>query len=199
MTGALGMMAAAGGPAFTPLLRVYAGGTGATETAPAGASSVTIELWGGGGGGRKGTVAPVIGNGGGSGGNVRSTYGIAGGQTLTYTIGTGGKGQDATAAAAGIGSSVSSGTATITTMSAGGGGQGGTSTRGTGGTATGGTDANVVGNVGTADPDYFSSPAPFGIRANTDGLTYGAGGKGGIDNTQNGFTGIDGGVAFYYT
>ena len=124
---------------FVSAQYTYSSGSG-TQTVPAGAGNVVIELWGVGGPGAYGTgtgtgTSKQYGPGGQAGGYCRSSYSCSGGQTLNYAL-------DSTFAQD---STVTSGTLAITTMTAVGGGQGG----GTGyGTASGGNQANVTGAIG---------------------------------------------------
>lgn len=186
---------------FTPVLVTYTSGTSVTETAPAGATNVVVEVWGGGGGGHRGDSAPTQGFSGGAAGYSRTSMAISGGQTLIYTVGPGGKGQDATASVNGTASTVSSGTATITTMTANGGGRAtgilsGFGIAGTGGAATGGTVVNTTGTAG--DQTGSNIAAPVGVNANLTG-TNGAGGAGSVSNVVDATAGGSGMVAFYYT
>lgn len=173
-------------------------GTG-TETIPTGFNTLTIEVFGGSGGGGAKNVSGSITNGGGggaSGAYSRSTVSVTGlgGDTLAYVVGLAG--------VAGLGngglSSVSSGTLSITTMTSGGGTNGGdasSSVPGTGApapTATGGTVVNTPGNAGSnGGITGISSPiggnGGFGVAGIFDG---GNGGGKGAGNTLA----TDGGV-----
>jgi len=122
-------------------------GTSGTETAPTGASFVTIKLQSGGG---EGFTSGSSGYGGSGGGQaVTGPIPITGGQTLAYAL-AGGQFQlngNASGFAGGNGS-VTSGTKTITTMSVVGGGGGNVGSAGAVGTASGGTISNTSGSVG---------------------------------------------------
>ena len=75
---------------FTPVQNIYTSGSG-TEIAPVGATSVTVEVWSGGGGGpRTSGTAGVSGGGSGKATNIRS---ISGGDTCSYSVGSGGAGR----------------------------------------------------------------------------------------------------------
>jgi hypothetical protein len=181
---------------FTPVTRTYTSGTGATETAPAGATNVIIAVWGGGGGGAGGWFSDVdeSGGGGGAGGYSETSVAISGGQTLTYTVGAFGGGgiPDGGPGVAGGNSSVSSGTKSITTMTAVGGGGGLQLSGGTGGTASGGTTTNTTGGSG----DIGSGGAPVvGWNSNAAG----DGGLGGFGFSSSGVDGATGQIIFYYT
>lgn len=180
-------------PPFTPVLRIYTSGVSATETAPAGATNVEIRAVGRGGAGGAGKPTPgaTQGGGGGGGGYSQSSYAIAGGDTLTYTVNI-------------SGSTVSSGTKSITTMSAGVGGNGGTATNstgglgGTGGAASGGNVTNADGNYGfDGYPTDFGSGGSAGGALRTADL-YGRGADGSFTTGTNTSFG-PGAVEFYYT
>ena len=119
--------------AITPVLRIYTSGTNATETAPAGAKNVVIEVWGG---GESGAHSSKVngGGGGGGGGYSKSSYSITGGNTLNYSVGTGGTGGNGVS---GTSSTVASGTKTITTMTANSGSGAAVGIPGSGGSASG--------------------------------------------------------------
>jgi hypothetical protein len=106
-----------------------------TETIPAGYTTATIEVWGGGGGTgahySSGGCCPydVYSSAGGSGGYSRSVISVAGqgGKTLGVTVGAGGAGSSVNYyGSTGSSSSVASGTLSITTVTGGGGAPGAT-------------------------------------------------------------------------
>ena len=181
---------------FAQVVHTYATGSGATETAPTGASNVKIEVWGASGAsGEGGNTSP--GGGAAGGGYSVTNTSISGGQTLTYTVGVGGVGGAITPSNPGTASSCSSGTKTITTMTANGGsGYTGNATSGssTGGTASGGTTSNTSGgsvantNIGglAGDGRAYSNPG-----GGPNGATIGTG--------NPGITGSNGQVQFTYT
>ena len=165
-----------------------------TETAPAGATAVTIAVWGAGGPAADGGGNGESSEGGGAGAYSESTYPITGGQTLNYTVGAGATGT-------GI-SSVSSGTKSITKM---------TANPGVpiyGGAATGGTVKNITGQNGGFPDDETGAPGASGpaYKTTVGGIYqgYGAGGLGwgyldGYHGAQRpGKKGGDGAVIFYY-
>lgn len=169
-------------------------GTGAVVI-PVGATGVTIEVWGAGGGGAQGGIVYIApgepdvleGGGGGGGGYSKTVLTFTGqdGKTINYTVGAGGAGGGS--ATAGGFSNAYSGTYAITTMTSNGGqpGSGGLLQRqGAGGTATGGTTTNTTGNGGGT----YQSEGATGI-AGDNSLTAGRGGNGqfsGGDPGQNG-------------
>lgn len=179
---------------FTPVTRSFASGSG-TDTVPAGATSVRIEVWGGGGGGERVTkLATVGGKGGSAGGYARSIYACSGGQTLAYSVGSGGLGQ--LSGGKGGESSVTSGSLSITTMTGGGGGYAG----GIPGSGSGGNQTNVTGGVGSTASSDLGGDGGAGV-VGVDGSGYGHGGTG-ADATgvvMNGSPGESGRVIFYYT
>ena len=61
-------------------------------TAPCGVTSITVELWGAGGGGQRANGNPSMGGGGSGGGYVKVTYPVTPGVTYNYYVGTGGSG-----------------------------------------------------------------------------------------------------------
>lgn len=134
---------------FTPVTNTYTSGTGATETVPSGATSVTITVDGGGGAG--GYNSSTLGGGGGGGSRSVRTIAVVGGNTFTYTVaaavtGRGTAGTGTSGNASSVSGTVSGGSVSMT---ANGGGGGTTTTGGSGGTATGGT-TNTSGSAGTS-------------------------------------------------
>jgi len=186
---------------FSPVTHTYNTPGTATETIPSGASTMTVETWGagGGGGGGSGTGCGAHGGGGGgSGGYSLTVINVASGngQTLTYTVGTGGS-----SGSVGGSSVVSSGTFSLPTMTAAGGngGQtGGAGTGGTGGTGTGGNTTNTTGNTGSTgglgDPGGAGGAGLVGLFGT--GSTGGAGGNTGVNPGSGGGVGL---VVFHYT
>jgi hypothetical protein len=174
---------------------------------PSGATGVTIEVWGAGGGGGYGYVGFIVpsepdvfaGGGGGGGGYSKTVLSLSGdaGKTINFTVGSGGAGATASTLDGSFGtfSNVFSGTYTLTTMTAnpgGGGTYGESPTQGVGGTATGGNTTNTTGNGGEA----FNPQGAAGI-AGDDLLTAGAGGDGGF--FFDGERGQNGRVRFVFT
>lgn len=187
-----------GASGFTPVTHTYTSPTtNATETIPAGATTVVIECWGAGSSGapHTGTGCSIAtGAGGASGGYSRTSISVSGhsGQTILYTVGTGG----APSASAGGLSNVHSGTFTVTTMTDNGGGApttGLSGVGGTGGTASGGSAVNTNGNSGGNWGDGHAGAAIVGLSS----AAYGAGGHGGTGG--GGTAGGNGGIKFEYT
>lgn len=175
-------------PVFSGAQHTYGSGSG-TETVPAGATQVIIEVWGPGGTGAFGTGSIAqhdaqYGAGGAAGGYSRSNYSCSGGNTLNYSVGT----------TFGATSTVSSGSLVVTTMTAYGGNQGSLG----GNTASGGNAANVVGaNGGPGGPTSADGAGASG----TGGLKAGPAGAGGHGGFQQGNAGAPGGgglISFYY-
>jgi hypothetical protein len=174
---------------------------------PAGATGVTIQVWGAGGGGGYGFLGEIApgepevfpGGGGGSGGYSKTVLTLTAqdGKTINYRVGTGGPNGTAFApnGEPGTFSNVSSGTYTITTMTANG-GNGGDSgqfaNQGAGGTATGGNTTNTTGNGGA----FFTQTGAAGVAGDAS-LTAGAGGDGGF--FFDGDAGTAGRVRFVFT
>lgn len=160
-----------------------------TWTIPAGVTTVTVTVLGGGASGGRGAYANT--GGGGAGGlAIKTLTGLTPGNTLSYTVGSG-------ALNSNTASTVSSGTQTISTITGGAGSQPGdaSATGGNGGSASGG-DLNLPGEKGfnndgnTTELGASGGNSPlgwgFGGRADTStGTGYGAGGPG----TNNGGTG----------
>ena len=173
---------------FVSAQYTYSSGSG-TQTVPAGAGNVVIELWAVGGPGADGTgtgTSKQYGAGGQAGGYCRSSYSCSGGQTLNYALDSTFE-QDST---------VTSGTLAITTMTAVGGGQGGVTGYGT---ASGGNAANTTGALGGPGGSTASDGAG---GAGTVGVYEGeeaAGGAGGYGAGVAGSPGQSPFVSFYFT
>lgn len=187
---------------FTPVLHIYTNGLNATETIPAGATSVVIENWGGGGGG--GYYYPTsLGGGGAAGGYCRTSMNVSSqnGKTFKYT--TGGPGASQTNAGnpgnSGGSGTVTAGTVTgFTTMTANGGNGGEYATGASGGTATGGTAANATGASVAVHINAGATGTTGTVSG--DGSPYGGGGTGGLNlSNSSGQPGLTGAVVFYYT
>lgn len=131
-----------------PVTHTYLLSGTAVETIPTGFTTMTVEIWGGTGGGSDATPG-VPGGGGASGAYSKTTISVSGlgGQNINYTVGNQGG-----PAGNGAASIVSSGTFAITTMTANGGNGATGNTGGTGNSATGGTVTNTSGNSGTNGP-----------------------------------------------
>lgn len=179
------------------IYRQYDTGSG-VETAPAGATAVTIAVWGAGGSGGGVDRWDTEGaDGGAAGAYCSSSYPIAPGQTINYVVGAGASNT------AGGTSSVTSGTKTITTMTANGGGASTTVSS----TATGGTIENVAGAGGSEHSDVSGGNGGTATWRTIGGINQGHG-KGGFGRTGTanppgvtlpGLAGGNGCVVFYYT
>lgn len=174
-----------------------AAGTG-TLTIPGGFTTCIVQVWGAGGGGGRGWtdgVSDQDGGGGGAGGYAKSSLTVTGaaGQTIAYTVGTGGIPNGGSGSL----SNAYAGTFSMTTLTGNGGaaGQGGLSggAGGAGGTATGGSVTNTTGGTG-------GSPDGGTPVAGDSGLTGGAGGQGGAGPISgSGLAGSDGRVRFVFS
>lgn len=156
-----------------------------TWTIPAGVTTVTVTVLGGGASGGRGAYANT--GGGGAGGlAIKTLTGLTPGNTLSYTVGSG-------ALYANTASTVSSGTQTISTITGGAGSQPGDSstTGGTGGTATGG-DLNIPGQNGY---DYEATGSQYDCAGGSPGGGFGFGGRvtGSVGTYGNGATGYGAG------
>jgi len=186
-----------------PTMNVRTTGTANTWTIPAGVTKVRVTIVGGGGGGAGGNG----GGGGGGGTAIKILTGLTPGNTLTYTVGSGGPSNGS-----GGTSSVASGTQVITTVSATG-GAGGGSVGGDGGAGASG-DLNFNGDGGTAGVNdvndsvrmggagggsFFGGGAKGSVNAGSgpNGTAYGGGGGGG-SGIPGGSVGSAGVVIFEY-
>ncbi len=169
--------------------------TSGSWTVPTGVTSVTVRVWGAGGGGGGSTGSSSAKGGGGGGGAFReATLTVVPGNTISYTIGTGGAGGTAGNAGA-AGTSTSFG---VVTAGGGNGGGGGTNasnngTAGSGSTTTSGGTLVLSSNGGNG------SAAGSCTYQHTTSSIYtvnfsGAGGGGGLSNALY-FTPGDGGPA----
>ena len=175
---------------FSAVTRTYNTGTAVAETVPAGATSVTIRVVGGGGSGAH-TIDATSG-GGGSAAYALKTIAVVGGNTMTYTVGIGGAGQptDDTSGNDGVDSTVSGTVSGGAVAMTGGKGFAGVvlSLGGAGGAATGGT-TNTAGNAG----------AGTGTGGAAVYSTYGAGSNGRQLTGSTSAAGGAGVVIFEYT
>ena len=196
-----------------------------TWTIPTGITKIKVTCIGaGGGGGGVSAVANAAGGGGGGGGMSVSYYtGLTPGNTLNYSVGTGGTAGANTGGVGGTGgnTTVSSGTQTITTLQANGGVGGGgattsTTTAGGAGGAAGSGPTNAVlmaggtgGAGGASNGAGTGSMGPIGggggqgkvatTGAGSNATNYGAGGGGALGATANiGGTGSNGIVIIEY-
>lgn len=155
------MMAIIGAGRFPGAVHTYT--TSGTESSPAGATQVVIEIWGAGGGGSK-DATNQIGSGGASGAYVKKTLALSGVTSWAYVVGTGGAGH----VGGSDGNGSPGGASTITSLSLNAGGGGGGLQSGSaaiGGTASGG-DVNTNGNSSTLN-SYVGATAPNGGAAAT--------------------------------
>ncbi|MFY0482386.1 hypothetical protein ACI6PS_07245 [Flavobacterium sp. PLA-1-15] len=67
-----------------------------TWTVPCGVTSITVEVWGAGGGGARVAGNPSAGGGGSGGGYVRNSFAVTPNQSISYSVGVGGSGGTAT-------------------------------------------------------------------------------------------------------
>jgi len=193
-----------------PAINTYNVGAAATETVPALATRVQIEVVGPGGIGGTGNLAAPGGGGGGGGAYVSARMDVIAGQTFTFTVGT----------ASGTASTVVNGTAAFISLSAGSGTDGATSAAGgaagTAGVATssigtsrGATTSGTAGTAGAAGnggaggagatPLGGAGAASPGTGAGTAGTAPGGGGSGsGSASAAAGGAGAAGRIIFTY-
>jgi hypothetical protein len=187
-----------GSTGFAPILRIKTAGSG-TDTVPSGAQNVILEAWGSGGGGSAGTgsgCSAAPGGGGSSGSYSRTSIACLtqNGNTLNYTVATGGP-----AGSNGSSSSISGGTFSgLTTMNAGRGSAGNFGSGATSSPSNGGTQANTTGTaVGVGQS--LGGAGLSGTVAG-DGSPYARGGNGGVLGAGHaGSPGSDGAAVFFYT
>lgn len=188
-----GATAAADLASTSAITHTYTSGTNATETVPAGKTSVRIRVRGGGSAGSKDTETG--GYGGGGGGFSEKTISVTAGNTLTYSVGasTAGRSTDGVGAsgkASSVSGTVSGGSVSMTAN----GGSGST-----GGTASGGT-TNTQG--GSGDLPHGGNGAGTGggqggQSLGAAGSAPGGGGAGAFGGSSG--SGARGEVEFYYT
>lgn len=194
------------GGGFTPVTRTYTSGTGATETVPTGATSVTITVDGGGGSG--GYNSSALGGGGGGGGRSVLTIAVTGGNTFTYTVGSSVAGRATNGAGTTGNASSVTGTPSggSVSMTANGGAGGQVNNGGAGGTATGGTTntSGSAGDAGIADGaggNGAGGGAGGSYLGTINGSPPGGGGGGsGVDaGSVTSGSGARGQISFAYT
>lgn len=158
----------AGSAAFVPVTRTYTSGSG-TESAPLGATKVTITNQAAGAGGYF-TLTPSESLGGGAGGEGIKTVSVIGGNTLSYAVGSG---SAANSNLPGGNSSVSGTVAggAVNMVAQGGGG----AFAQNGGPSSGG-DTNITGGPGSGSSGGTS---PYGVNYGNGGNSFQAG-QGGI-------------------
>lgn len=179
---------------FSAFTETFTSGSG-SRTAPVGATSVVIKMWGGGGSGGGGSYTDY-GGGGGGGGYVIKSMSVTGSiTTFNWSVGTGGSigGFDA--------EGIAGGASTITnaaTLTAGGGARGRNGSSGgaggSGGSSTGGDAGSEVGAAGGNAGGYGGNAGGIGDGggAGGDGGVYGPVGGGGIPGGGGGGGEIDG-------
>ncbi len=192
-------------PAFSGQTDLYTTPGSHTETIPTGATTMVVEVWGGGASGGVGEVysgVPALGGGGGAGGYSRSSYNVSGsnGKTISLTVGSAGASVSGIGAVGNAGSSstVSSGSYSISTMTGSGGSAGTNIGGGSGGTASGGTQANTSGGAGAPGSHAGGNGAGGTAVSGNNGSAYGAGGSGGTSPNPSASGGV-GAVKFTYT
>jgi len=193
---------------FAPGAYTRTSGTSVTESVPSGATQVVIEVYGAGGGGGLNTSGGFA-SGGGGGAYVKKTIAVVGGNSMTFTIATGGPGRVSTqgngtsATATTVTGTVSGGTLNLSA----GGGAGGNidwAIISAGGVASGG-DINFDGSDTVDLTDIGGSGSgPSGVGTGALGGTTGAvgnapGGGGGGNTSGAGGSGARGQVVFTYT
>jgi hypothetical protein len=193
------------GASAAPTTHIYTSGSG-TETIPTGYTTATVEVWGGGGGGGlKYSTSGAGGGGGGSGGYARTVISVAGlgGQTMNYSVGTGGS-----VGFNGNASTVTSGTFSIASMTGGGGTYGASATGlglpgagGAGGVASGGVTVNTTGNSGSTGLPSSGGGTGGAGGAGIAGVNYGgmSGGSGSGTIPVNASAGGNGAISFSYS
>jgi hypothetical protein len=184
------MAAVPGG--ITPVVRTFT--VSGSDTAPAGATSLNIKLWGPGGGGAR-DVAGSNAFAGNSGAYVEHNVAVTGGVTVTtYVIGNQGLGKTATD---GVGTDATASTVAGLGLSAGGGGGGAIGSAGSTAAASGGNVANTSGNVSSG---FNGQGAPNGGgNSGIGNLGTTPGGGGGASAAGNGRNGGVGQITLTYT
>lgn len=152
---------------------------------PANVTRLRFRIVGGGGaGGGNPATANTGGGGGGSGAYIEHIVNVTPGDTINYSVGTGGTGASNATGGAGASTTI---TINGVTYTAGGGSGGTTSTGGAGGTASGGTPIySVNGQQGGGG----STAAISGTACNSGGSPFKGYGRGGL--SQNNATGASG-------
>ena len=181
----------------------YAFGTSLTETVPAGAFQVQIEVYGAGGSG--GASANNSALGGGGGGYTTKTIGCTAGDTLTYTIGFGGGGETApnngaVGTTVTVTGTVSGGSVSLTANSGSGGFSSGAG--GSGGTGSGGTTNNTGGSgiaAGAGGTGAAPLASPGGVAGPAGNVGTVPGGGGGGSGVGSSGAGASGEVIFTYS
>jgi len=180
---------------FSPVAYVITSGT--SRTVPTGATSMKAWVIGGGGGGTEGTNCNSTSEcDGGYGGEAVKTYTVVGGNTVTYTIGTGGAG------GSGGGAAVNGGNSTLTyggvTVTGGGGTRGDSGTCGLPyGTGSGGDFNHSLGASTPYPADYQGRSAAVTLAGTSLAANVGKGGLGQVMDV--GLPGGAGAIVLYFT
>lgn len=186
---------------------IFNSGT-STWIVPPTVTSVTIELWGGGGGGgagENGAGSGEIGGGGGAGGYCSKVVAVTPGDSISYSVGSGGSGQSLDSDLdGGSGSSTTCSTFSLTAFGGSGGGSfsSGGGAEGLGGIATGG-DTNTTGSDGTnSSSGGFGGASPNGGATQTaqgaNGNAPGGGGASSDETPGDSGDGAAGRISFTY-
>jgi hypothetical protein len=77
---------------FSQTVQTFTATGAGSWTAPCGITSITVELWGAGGGGQRANGNPSMGGGGSGGAYIKVTYPVSPGTTYNYFVGAGGSG-----------------------------------------------------------------------------------------------------------
>jgi hypothetical protein len=184
-----------GGGGFTPVAFVITSGT--SRTVPTGATSMKAWVIGGGGGGTEGTNCNNTSEcDGGYGGEAVKTYTVAGGNTVSYTVGAGGAG------GSGGGAAVNGGNSTLTyggvTVTGGGGTRGDSGTCGLPyGTGSGGDFNHSLGASTPYPADYQGRSAAVTLAGTSLAANVGKGGLGQVMDV--GLPGGAGAIVLYFT
>lgn len=164
-------------------------GTNATWNVPAGATQVTVEVWGGGASGGGSTVNGYKGGGGGGGGYISKTFDTSGGGSFTYTVGA--------SVAGGTGSGTNGNDSSVTydgiTITAYGGKRGISGSALNLGLGTGGLGGSGLDSSGLSVPISGIDGTDAISTLAGDGGAGGAGGDGGIGGAE-GFSGQAGSI-----
>jgi hypothetical protein len=207
---------ALGGVAFGQTVETFSTPGAGNWTVPCGVTSITVQIWGGGGaGGGDGTNDFPAGSGGGSGAYVSHTFAVTAGNVYNFTIGSGGIGVFEGNGGNGTATSFT-GPGSALNASGGFGGSANSNTAGLGGTTATGGNINTIGVNGgsqTGISSGFGAGAPNGggnvTGCSSNGCTgalgsaFGGGGAGGGPrgggSSSTGGNGASGGVIITYT
>jgi hypothetical protein len=160
-----------------------------TWTAPAGVTSVTVELWGSGGGGEAGSMGSHSGGAGGGGAYSKSVVAVTPGNNYSIDIGTAGTAGTGSGGNGGNGGDTTFATSVVVADGGRGGGITGSGVGGAGGQASASTgQVKRSGGSGGDAPD-LSGGGPSGYVPGPGG---GGGGGGSARSTSNGQGGADG-------